>query len=146
MTLELPEEPPPLRADQRKLKQILVNLLSNAIKFTEAGGKVALKVWCRVDSGYVFQVADTGIGIALGDIPKALSPFQQIDSAINRKYEGTGLGLPLTKALVEMHGGYLELHSEVGVGTTVTVHFPAERIVPSPRDTKAADAADRKAG
>ena len=146
LTLELPEEPPPLRADQRKLKQILVNLLSNAIKFTEAGGKVALKVWCRVDSGYVFQVVDTGIGIALDDIPKALSPFQQIDSEINRKYEGTGLGLPLTKALVEMHGGYLDLQSEVGVGTAVTVRFPAERIVSSPRATKAVDAADRKLG
>jgi signal transduction histidine kinase len=146
LALELPEAPPGLRADKRKLKQILVNLLSNAIKFTEAGGKVALKVWCRVDSGYVFQVVDTGIGIALDDIRKALSPFQQIDSEINRKYEGTGLGLPLTKALVEMHGGYLDLQSEVGVGTSVTVRFPAERIVPSPRDTLAVGATGRKSG
>ena len=146
LALELPEEPPALRADKRKLKQILVNLLSNAIKFTEAGGKVALRVWFRVDSGYVFQVVDTGIGIALGDIPKALSPFQQIDGEINRKYEGTGLGLPLTKALVEMHGGYLDLQSEVSVGTAVTVRFPAERIVTSQRDTKAVGAAGRMSG
>ncbi len=68
------------------------------------------------------------IGIALQDIPKALSPFQQIDSEINRKYEGTGLGLPLTKALVELHGGSLDLQSQVGIGTTVTVRFPAERV------------------
>ncbi|MCH9052698.1 MAG: HAMP domain-containing protein [Proteobacteria bacterium] len=120
---------PALRADARKLKQILVNLLSNAIKFTKAGGKVALRAWCREDSGYVFQIADSGIGIAFEDIPKALAPFHQIDSALNRKYEGTGLGLPLTKSLVELHGGSLDLQSEVGKGTTVTVRFPANRIV-----------------
>ena len=77
----------------------------------------------------MFQVADTGIGIALDDIPKALAPFSQIDGDLNRKYEGTGLGLPLTKALAELHGGSLDLQSAVGVGTTVTVRFPAERIV-----------------
>ena len=77
-------------------------------------------------------MADTGIGIALADIPKTLTPFQQIDSALNRKYEGSGLGLPLTKALVELHGGTLGLQSEVGVGTTVTVRFPAERIRTAP--------------
>ena len=135
-----------LHADERKVKQILLNLLSNAIKFTPDGGKVTLKIWSRADSGYVFQVIDTGIGIAFEDIPKALAPFQQIDSGLNRRHEGTGLGLPLTKSLVEMHGGYLDLQSEVGVGTIVTVRFPAERIVPSPRDANAVDAAARKVG
>ena len=120
---------PALLADERKLKQILINLLSNAIKFTPSGGKVAIKIWPHAVDGYVFQIADTGIGIALADFPKALTPFQQIDSDLNRKYEGSGLGLPLTKALVELHGGSLEMESEVGVGTTVTVRFPAERIV-----------------
>ena len=120
---------PALHIDERKFKQILINLLSNAIKFTPTGGKVAIRIWSHADDGYVFQVVDTGIGIALADIQKALSPFQQIDSDLNRKYDGTGLGLPLTKALVELHGGSLELQSEVGVGTTVTVRFPAERIV-----------------
>jgi signal transduction histidine kinase len=120
---------PALHADKRKLKQILVNLLSNAVKFTPAGGEVTLKAWCKADAGYVFQVIDTGIGIALEDIPKALSPFGQVDAKLARKYEGTGLGLPLTKSLVEMHGGSLDLQSEVGVGTTVTVRFPKERIV-----------------
>ncbi len=120
---------PALYADERKLKQIMINLLSNAIKFTPAGGKVTLRIWFRDNNGYVFQVADTGIGIALADIPKALAPFQQLDSDLSRKYEGSGLGLPLTKALTELHGGSLGLQSEVGVGTTVTVRFPAERIV-----------------
>ena len=108
---------------------MLVNLLSNAIKFTKAGGKVTVKIWCRADSGYLFQVTDTGIGIALEDIPKALSRFGQVDGTLNRAFEGTGLGLPLTKSLVELHGGSLDLQSEVGVGTTVTLRFPAERIV-----------------
>lgn len=120
---------PALHADERKLKQILINLLSNAIKFTPTGGMVTIRIWSHSENGYVFQVADTGIGIALDDIPKALAPFSQIDSDLNRRYEGTGLGLPLTKALVELHGGSLDLQSEVGVGTTVTVRFPAERLV-----------------
>ena len=137
---------PVLHADERKVQQILLTLLSNAIKFTPDGGKVTLKIWSRADSGYVFQVIDTGIGIAFEDIPKALAPFQQIDSGLNRRHEGTGLGLPLTKSLVEMHGGYLDLQSEVGVGTIVIVRFPAERIVPSPRDANAVDAAARKVG
>ena len=120
---------PALLADERKLKQILINLLSNAIKFTPDGGKVTIRIRPHEADGYVFQIADTGIGIALADFPKAMTPFQQIDSDLNRKYEGTGLGLPLTKALVELHGGSLDMESEVGVGTTVTVRFPAERIV-----------------
>jgi signal transduction histidine kinase len=137
---------PMLWADERKLKQILVNLLSNAIKFTNAGGRVALKICCHIDSGYLFQVVDTGIGIAFEDIPKTLAPFQQIDSSLNRKHEGTGLGLPLTKSLVEEHGGTLDMQSEVGVGTTVTVRFPVERIVSSPRGPKAVAAVDKMAG
>ncbi len=146
LVLELPEDPPALYADQRKLKQILVNLMSNAIKFTEAGGTVTMNVWFRGDSGYVFQVVDTGIGIALTDIPKALSQFGQIQSDLNRQYQGSGLGLPLTKALVELHGGTLDLQSEVGVGTTVTVRFPTERIVELPRGAKAVNAVNKKVG
>ena len=129
---DIPDGLPALHADKCKLKQILVNLLSNAVKFTPAGGEVTLKVWSRPDGGYVFQVIDTGIGIALADIPTALSPFGQVDSALSRKFAGTGLGLPLTKSLVEMHGGSLDLQSEEGAGTTVTVRFPKERIVHLP--------------
>ena len=141
LELELSDPSSGLRGDERRLKQILVNLLSNAVKFTEAGGKVILKIWCHVDSGYVFQVIDTGIGIAREDIPKALSQFGQVDSSLGRQHDGTGLGLPLTKSLVELHGGSLDLQSEVGVGTTVTVRFPAERIVKSPTQATPCSAA-----
>ncbi len=120
---------PPLYADPRKLKQILVNILTNAIKFTPAGGAVTLKAWAGANSGYVFQVIDTGIGINPQDIPKALAPFQQIDSDLSRQFDGTGHGLPLSKSLIELHGGYLDLQSERGVGASVTLRFPAERVV-----------------
>ncbi|MCZ6859219.1 MAG: PAS domain-containing protein [Alphaproteobacteria bacterium] len=115
---------PKLRADRRMLKQILVNLLSNAVKFTPQGGRVTVSAHCDPATGYALTVADTGIGIALEDIPKALARFEQVDAKLDRRYEGTGLGLPLSKAFVELHGGSLELESEVGVGTTVTVRFP----------------------
>jgi len=115
---------PKLRADRRMLKQILVNLLSNAVKFTPQGGRVTVSAHCDPATGYALSVADTGIGIAFEDIPKALARFEQVDAKLDRRYEGTGLGLPLSKAFVELHGGSLELESEVGVGTTVTVRFP----------------------
>jgi signal transduction histidine kinase len=121
---------PPLFADELKCRQILVNILSNAVKFTPSGGKVKINIWFRREKACIFQITDTGIGIAAADIQKALTPFQQIDGELNRKYAGTGLGLPLAKSLVELHGGSLELHSEIGVGTTVTIRFPAHRIAP----------------
>ena len=132
---DIAKDLPDLYVDRRKLLQILVNLLSNAVKFTPAGGEVTVKVWCHTDSGFVFQVIDTGIGIALEDIPRALSPFGQVDNNLGRKYEGTGLGLPLTKSLVEMNSGSLDLQSEVGKGTVVTVRFPPERIRPADKST-----------
>ena len=75
-------------------------------------------------------VSDTGIGIAQADIPKVLEPFRQVDSALSRKFQGTGLGLSLTKRLIELHGGGIAIDSEVGSGTTVTIRFPAERVLP----------------
>jgi signal transduction histidine kinase len=131
--LDSPAGLPMLSGDIRKMKQILINLLVNAIKFTDPGGTVALKVRCEDGEGHVFQVIDTGIGIAPNDIPKALSLFGQVDSGLNRHYEGTGLGLPLTRALVHMHGGSFDVQSKLGVGTTVTIGFPAERVVRSLR-------------
>ncbi len=145
LKLEFSENLPALYADERKLKQILVNLLTNAIKFSEAGGKVTLRTWCDGKSGYIFQVIDTGIGMAPEDVPKALSQFGQIDGDLNRAHEGTGLGLPLTKALAEQHGGSLDLQSEVGVGTTVTVRFPTERIVASLDDSDSLNVEDKAA-
>ncbi len=125
---DIPNDMPYLRADERMLKQIVINLLTNAIKFTPEGGKVTLKAWSQSGNGHVFQVIDTGIGVALNDIPKILEPFIQIEGTYSRKHQGTGLGLPLCKNLVELHGGYLDFQSEVGVGSTVTVRFPKERV------------------
>ncbi len=120
---------PMLFVDEQKLKQILINLMSNSIKFTPAGGSVDLRVWRDAENGFLFEVTDTGIGIEARDIAKALQPFGQIDSALNRNHAGTGLGLPLAKKLTEMHGGTLELQSKPDVGTTVTIKLPAERTV-----------------
>ncbi len=145
LELDLPDDLPLLCADERKLRQILVNLLTNAVKFTDEGGKITMRAWCRTDSGFVFQIADVGIGIAPEDIPKALSQFGQVDSDLNRKYEGTGLGLPLTKALVELHGGCFDLQSQVGVGTTVTLRFPESRVIRFEKGLRAHIVDDRAA-
>jgi signal transduction histidine kinase len=125
---------PELRGDARRMRQILLNLLSNAVKFTPQGGEVRVSAR-RLGSGLAVVVADTGIGIAAEDIPRALQRFGQIDSSLSRLYEGSGLGLPLAKRLVELHGGSLELASTLGAGTTVTLLFPAERLA---RDRQAA--------
>ena len=125
---------PHVRADRRRVRQVVLNLLSNAVKFTPGDGCITTTVLRRGDRLAV-AVADTGIGIAAEDIPRALERFGQIDDSLGRKYEGTGLGLPLSKALMELHGGSLELQSALGVGTTVTVTFPAERLI---RDRQAA--------
>ena len=117
-----------IRADQKRVKQVLLNLLSNAIKFTPAGGKVEVRIYERYGMTAV-DVADTGIGIAAEDVSIALERFGQVDRARARKHEGTGLGLPLSKRLMELHGGGLELQSTPGAGTTVTILFPQERIV-----------------
>jgi signal transduction histidine kinase len=120
---------PLLRADRRRVKQVLINLLANAVKFTPAGGRVSLSAALSKDGGLTLAVADTGIGIAKEDIPKALERFGQVDSKLSRRYEGAGLGLPLAKQLMELHGGTLVLESELNVGTTVRVTFPHERLV-----------------
>lgn len=144
LVIEQLSDLPLLWADARKLKQILLNLLSNALKFTPPGGTVTVGVSCDVARGYIFHVKDTGIGIAPSDIPKALAAFQQIDSELNRKYEGTGLGLPLAKAFVEQHGGTLSLKSAIGEGTSAIVVFPPERIVKA-SDLKDEDESARSA-
>ena len=120
-----------LQADERKLKQALINLIGNAIKFTPAGGRVTVTAGLRDDGRVAIAVSDTGIGMASSDIPKALTPFMQVDSGLNRRHEGSGLGLPLAKSLVELHQGQLEITSAPGKGTTVTILLPAERHVPA---------------
>jgi two-component system, cell cycle sensor histidine kinase PleC len=119
---------PALRGDARRVRQILLNLLSNSIKFTGSGGKVLVRAAGSDDGGITVSVADSGIGIAAEDIEKAMMPFGQVDGRLNRKYEGTGLGLPLAKSLTELHDGRLTLKSAVGKGTTVTLDFPAARV------------------
>ena len=128
LIIEDKAELPCVWADERALKQVLLNLLSNAIKFTPAGGEVRVITAIAPDGRFCMAVADTGIGIADADLPRVMAPFGQADSSLARGYEGTGLGLPLTKSLVELHGGRLELESELGRGTTVTVSLPAERV------------------
>ena len=120
-------ELPALFADGRRMRQVLLNLLSNAVKFTPEGGLIKLSAGCEAD-GMWLKVRDTGIGMKVGDIPKALELFGQIDSALSRRYEGTGLGLPLTRNLVEMHDGKLTLESIHGMGTMATVVLPASRL------------------
>lgn len=112
-------------ADQRRVRQILFNLLGNAIKFTPSGGKVTLRVW-REQHMAVFQVEDTGIGIAEEHLPLLFQKFQQLEAVYQRNYEGTGLGLALTKQLVELHGGRIEVESVVGEGSFFTVWLPAQ--------------------
>jgi signal transduction histidine kinase len=123
--------------DRQRITQILLNLLSNAIKFTPEGGRVGVGTQIDETGSVSIVVRDTGIGLPADDIPKALELFGQIDSALARRYEGTGLGLPLARLLVELHGGTLEIVGTKGVGTTVTVRFPAFR---SDRSTVAATA------
>lgn len=123
------KELPDLFADERRVKQILLNLLSNAVKFTPEGGTVTLSVVAAPDGGVRFEVEDTGIGMDEEGIQVAMSQFGQVDSTLARKYEGTGLGLPLTKSLVEAHDGTLDIRSRLGHGTTVVAHFPPARSV-----------------
>jgi PAS domain S-box-containing protein len=129
LNLEIEEGMPALWADPRKLKQVFVNLLTNAIKFTDRGGLITFAARRDAAGGLVFEIADTGIGIAPEDIPKALSQFGQVKRDPEYAQEGTGLGLPLTQAIVEQHGGTLELRSQPGIGTSVTVRFPPPRMV-----------------
>jgi len=120
---------PSLLGDERRIKQILLNLLSNAVKFTPEYGRVTLNALRAPDGGIRFEIVDTGIGMDEEGIKTALTQFGQVDSKLSRRYDGTGLGVPLSKNLVEAHGGTLEIRSRPGRGTTVKVHFPPERTI-----------------
>lgn len=131
ITAEPAERLPRLFADRQKLRQALLNLLANAAKFTPEGKSVAATAYAGPDGGVVLEVVDEGIGIAPDDLERALEPFVQIDSALSRAQEGAGLGLPLSKQLIELHGGALELESVVGAGTTARIRMPADRSRPA---------------
>ena len=126
VTLEVfvPPDLPIIEADHLRMRQVLLNLLSNAIKFTPAGGTVSVAAEHRQE-GLAMTVRDTGIGMAPDDIPRALQPFVQVDTSLARRHGGTGLGLPLAKLFVDLHGGRFSIRSALGKGTEVTVVLPA---------------------
>ena len=132
VTSEFAADLPLLYADERMLKQILINLLSNAVKFTPPGGEIRTTAYVDQDGWFVARISDTGIGIAADELDKAMSVFGQVDSDLDRRANGTGLGLPLSKSLVTLHGGTFALDSEPGTGTTITLRFPPDRVVEVP--------------
>lgn len=114
---------PDIVADQRALKQMLINLLANAVKFTPAGGAIVVRALHQGDD-VVIAVSDTGIGIPAEHLPRLARPFEQVENEHAKAHAGSGLGLALTKSLADMHGGRMEIDSEVGKGTTVTIYLP----------------------
>jgi two-component system cell cycle sensor histidine kinase PleC len=135
---EVAPQLPLVRADARKTQQILLNLLSNAIKFTPGGGRIRIIAEVNPSGGVALSVADTGIGIPPHQLASVLEPFTQVENIMTRGHAGTGLGLPLCKSMIELHGGRLTLESEVGSGTTVTIQFPKERSVPLTKGKRSA--------
>ncbi len=124
----LPSEPVVIVVDERCLRQVLLNLLSNGVKFTPAGGSVTLQAILNPEANTLcLRVIDTGIGIAPADIPRLFQPFVQIDSSLSRHYEGTGLGLALVRQVVELHGGEVEVTSQLGQGSCFTITLPWKR-------------------
>jgi signal transduction histidine kinase len=124
---------PVISADELRMKQIFVNLLSNAVKFTQTGGLVSVSTKMADDNSVLIMFTDSGIGMDADGLTKAMEKFGQSDPGdLMRSAEGTGLGLPLTKGLVEAHGGTLEIESEPNKGTTVIVHIPEDRVVQQP--------------
>ncbi len=119
--------------DRVRLKQVLINLLSNAVKFSHEGGRVTVEVMAVEDSGIRIDVVDEGIGMDPEDVPSAFEAFRQLDSLLERRREGTGLGLPLTRQLVQLHGGTFRLETALGQGTRAIVHLPGVGL-PSPLD------------
>ncbi len=116
--------------DQRRLKQVLINLMSNAVKFTPPGGSVSVAVELAGDRALRLTVADTGIGMTEEEIELALQVFGQVESSVQRRHQGTGLGLPICMGIMERHGGTLLLHSVKGAGTTVVATLPPVRVFP----------------
>ena len=129
VTSDIPADLPYLLADRRSVLQILLNLLSNAVKFTPEGGEILTSLRPLEDGALAIEIRDRGIGMSPEEIPQALSLFGQVNRGLERRYEGTGLGLPLSDRLMRLHGGSLSIDSEPGRGTTVTLRFPADRVI-----------------
>ena len=126
----LPPDTVRLLAVERMIRQIMINLVGNAIKFTPGGGSVTVSGQSKSCGGYAVIVQDSGIGMTEQEIVKALTPFGQVENKMTATHTGTGLGLPLAKAMLELHGGELEITSAPGSGTRIVLHFPASRINP----------------
>jgi signal transduction histidine kinase/PAS domain-containing protein len=139
LSWQVPDDAGSFWADRRRVLQILVNLLSNAIKFTPAGGSIDLTVTADTEQ-VILVVSDTGIGMSEDEVVVALEPFRQVDGSLTRRYEGTGLGLPLVRAFVELHGGRLDIASHKGRGTSVSVVLPRRAV------THAGEALQQAAG
>jgi signal transduction histidine kinase len=133
LTVSLPDDLPPLRADERRLQQVLSHLLSNAVKFTEAGGSVSIGASLELDGGLLLFVRDSGIGIPTEDLDRVFEPFTQLDSSLARRFQGAGLGLYVSRALIAGHGGELVLRSAPGQGTAAEIRLPAVRLIASDR-------------
>jgi signal transduction histidine kinase len=129
MVVGLSEDGMRLVAVERMVRQIVINLVGNAIKFTPEGGTVHIESGPAPDGRYALVVRDSGIGMTEKEIANALVPFGQNSTKMSAKHDGTGLGLPLAKAMLELHGGSLTIASRPALGTTVTLHFPPERLV-----------------
>jgi two-component system, cell cycle sensor histidine kinase PleC len=136
---------PPIEADHRAIKQILLNLLSNSIKFTPRGGQVKVSAR-RLQNGVQITVMDTGIGISKEDLARLAQPFQQVESQLAKTQQGTGLGLALSKSLVEMHEGRFEMASEPGRGTTVSFSLPLRQRLAPDRLATGPDEGQTRAG
>jgi signal transduction histidine kinase len=117
-----------LTADRRLVRQVLVNILANAVRFTPRGGTVSVHGFANGPQ-LCLEVRDTGVGIAAEDLPRALERFSQVDGRLSRKHDGAGLGLPMAKQFMELHGGTLALSSTPGEGTQVRIAFPPQRLV-----------------
>src|SRR3546814_6264889 len=120
---EVPETAPPLHADLQRLRQIVLNLVGNAIKFSATGTEVAVRLTGTSQTDGL-RVVDQGIGMSPDKIEAAFQPFTQIHGGFDRKFDGTGLGLPLVRSYMDLHGGSVGIESRIGAGTTVTVLFP----------------------
>ncbi len=130
LTAELPNDLPNLRADELKLRQVLTHLVSNAVRFTTEGGSVIVRASHDPETGVTVSIQDTGIGMSEEQIPVALQPFGQLENRLTRRFNGTGLGLPLARMLIDLHGGSFSLDSVAGEGTTVSFTLPPERVIP----------------
>ncbi|HSE77081.1 MAG TPA: ATP-binding protein, partial [Alphaproteobacteria bacterium] len=122
--------------DPRRVKQMVLNLIANAVKFTPAGGRIVVAAHHTADGGVAIAVADNGVGMTPSDIKRAMELFGQANSHTSRRNDGAGVGLPLTKRLIELHGGALDIDSEPGAGTRVELKFPPSRVREADRRSK----------